>query len=57
MFRKLTVGLRRTIALSTLKLLTPKLAIEVTDFLEHVHRIPRPFTLMLKKHFCDKPLF
>ena len=56
MFRKLTAGLRRTLAISSMKLVTPKLAIEVTDFLEHVHRVPRPFTLNLKNHFCDKPL-
>lgn len=56
MLRKLTVGLRRTLVVSTMKLLTPKLKIEVTNFLEHVHRVPRPFTLMLKKHFGDKPL-
>lgn len=54
--RKLTAGLRKNLALSTLKVFTPKLAIEVKDFLEHVHRVPRPFTLMLKKHFGDKPL-
>ena len=56
MLRKLTAGLRKNVALSTLKLFTPKLAIEVKDFLEHIHRVPRPFTLMLKKHFGNKPL-
>jgi hypothetical protein len=55
-FKRTTFGLRKKLGLLGLRLFTPKLHVEVLDHLNYLGRTPRPFTLMLKKHFGDTPL-
>lgn len=59
MFEKLKIqseGLRRNIVFGTAKVLTPRLHRDIQETYTFVQRVPRPFTLMLRDVFGDKPV-
>jgi hypothetical protein len=55
-FSEKTGNLRRQLSLLCMKTFTPKLAVEVKDYLEYVNRVPRPFTKFLQRQFGTKRL-
>lgn len=55
-FAKLTVNFRKWFVIGVMDIVTPKLGFEVRQTYKGVARVPRPFTLMLKDRFGDKPL-
>ena len=54
--KKATAKLRANLVMAFMKLVTPKLAIQVDDSLNYAARVPRPFTVFLKKYYGSKPL-
>jgi hypothetical protein len=56
LIKEKTAKIRKSLSLFLLKLLTPKFSKEVLDCSTYINRVPRPFTLFLKKKFGTKSI-